>query len=436
MVDRRRTTRTSNVPAKFSAPRRTDIYRRVRLFRELDRGLRKRVVWIAAPAGAGKSCLVTSYVGARRINALWYNVDARDADVANLFHYLAVAARVASPKKKWALPAFTAENQFGPGAFARGFFEALCRQLPASSVIVLDDYQEAKSELWHEVVREAIATLPKGISIMVVSRAEPPAAFARPIASGHIAFLGPEELRLTREEMTGLVRLHRPDLQKAELSQVLPRILELADGWAAVLTLLLQNRRLGSIEAGGVEESAEHLFDYFAAEILDKTTPPQRSFLLKTSIMPSMTAEIACALTGDRDAARMLADLERRSFLTQRLGTSGAFRYHPLLRDFLRRRVASEFGEVAVREIHRRAGELLDRAGQIDEAMEQYQAAHALDEVVALLLRVAPSHVAAGKGHTLETWMDRLPPGLVDGQGWLSYWDAVCRLGRSPARAR
>ena len=434
MPNRRRTTRPA--PAKVSAPRRADIYRRVRLFRALDGALRKRVAWIAAPAGAGKSCLVTSYIGERRLKGLWYNVDARDADVANLFHYLATAARLASPTKKWALPAFTAENELGPGAFARGFFEALCRQLPVPSAIVLDDYHEAKSEVLDEVIREAVATLPKGISIIIVSRAEPPPAFARPIASGHIALLGADDLRLTSKEMTGLVRLHRPDLRRSELSAVLPRILELADGWAAVLTLLLQNRRLGTIDASHVEESSEQLFDYFAAEILDKVTPTQRDFLLKTSVVPSVTVEMAGELTGDQEAARVLADLERRSFLTQRLGTSGAFRYHPLLRGFLRRRAQTDLGPPVLRALHRRAAALFVGKEQIDEAMEQYDAAQAVEEAVALLLSVASSYLAAGKGHTIETWMGTLPAGLVDGNGWLSYWDAMSRLGRSPGRAR
>ena len=408
----------------------------MRLFRALDGALRKRVVWIAAPAGAGKSCLATSYVGARRLKTLWYNVDGRDADVANLFHYLATAARLASPRKKWVLPAFSAENELGPGAFARGFFEALCRQLSVPTVIVFDDYQEAKSELWDEVIREAVGALPKGISILIVSRVDPPPAFARAIASGHIALLGADDLRLTSQEIAGVVRLHRPDLRRAELAAVLPRIFELADGWAAVLSLLLQNRRLGSIDAGHLAESSEHLFDYFAAEILDRATPLQRVFLLKTSVVPSVTAEVAAELTGDRDAARVLADLERRSFLTQRLGTSGAFRYHPLLRDFLRRRAQTDLGSDALRDLHRRAAELLARAGQIDEAMEQYHTAQAVEEAVALLLRVAPSYVAAGKGHTVEMWMASLPAGFVEGSGWLSYWDAMSRLGRSPGRAR
>ena len=85
MVDRKRKRKPSVTPAKISAPRLGESYQRTRLFRALDDGRRKRVIFVAAPAGAGKTSLVASYLAARRLPALWYNVDARDADVANLF---------------------------------------------------------------------------------------------------------------------------------------------------------------------------------------------------------------------------------------------------------------------------------------------------------------------------------------------------------------
>jgi ATP/maltotriose-dependent transcriptional regulator MalT len=77
------------MPAKISVPRLAETYARSRVFRAIDAARRKRVVWIAGPAGAGKTSVVATYLSTRRVPALWYNVDARDADVANVFHYLA-----------------------------------------------------------------------------------------------------------------------------------------------------------------------------------------------------------------------------------------------------------------------------------------------------------------------------------------------------------
>lgn len=435
MVARRGTSKSATMPAKISVPRLAETYARNRLFRAIDAGRKRRVVWLAAPAGAGKTSLVATYLAARKLPALWYNVDARDADVAHLFHYLALAAERASRRKKLALPEFTSDNECGVAAFARGFFEALCRERPVPSLIVLDDYQEAAGQLWHEVIREAVSALPKGIVAVIISRSDPPAPFARHVASGEIAIVGWDELRLTARETAGLVRLCRPDWRRKELEEAVTGLSQLANGWAAALTLLLQSHEVGSWDGPGGEAFSEGIFDYFATEILDKTTVAQRDFLLRTSVVPSLTAALAVRLSGEADAERTLTELGRRSFLTDRLGSSGAYRYHPLLRGFLRRRAERDLGAQALHELHRRAAEYFVEAQQIDEAMEQLETANDVAVRTKLLLHVAPTYFAQGRGRTLEAWIARLPGEVVEQDGWLTYWRAICTMGRSPTRA-
>jgi LuxR family transcriptional regulator, maltose regulon positive regulatory protein len=436
MPGRREKAKPVAIPAKISSPRLTEIYRRTRLFRALDETRRKRAIWITAPAGAGKTSVVTTYLSTRRLPALWYNVDARDGDVANLFHYLATAARVASSRRKPNIPVFKSENQSGVAAFARGFFEALADERPLPSVIVLDDYHEARSDLWDEVIREALCAFPTGLAAIIVSRGEPPPLFARLIAAGDINLLGPGDLRLTQQEMTALVHLYRPDLRTKEAKPQVERVCELADGWAAALTLLLQETDIAGLSPHGFEHRSERLFDYFATEILDKITPAEREFLLKTSIASSLTAKLAEHLTGTADAKRALRGLESRSFLTQRLGSSGSYRYHPLLRQFLLRQAARELGSEALRQLHRRAADTFLAEGLIDEAMEQLEAAQDVVARSHWILRVAPSYVVVGRSRTIERWIARLPVECVELDGWLSFWAAICCVDHSPSAAR
>jgi hypothetical protein len=412
------------------------VYRRTRLFRTLDAAVRKRVVWINAPAGAGKTSVVTTYLQARGLPALWYNVDARDSDVANLFHYLAMAARVTEKRTRLALPVFSVENQAGIVAFARGFFEALGAVRPIPSAIVIDDYQEARSELLDEVLREALFALPRGVSAIIISRTEAPPWLARHVASGDVASVGWADLRFTPPEIEGLVRVYRRDLRGQQLKTILPQIIELSNGWAAALTLLLQTRRLGPVDAYGMEEFSERLFDYFATEILDKATPALRDFLLKTSVVPRFTSALAARLTGQGEIGEVLGDLEKRSFLTQRLGDSGAYRYHPLLRGFLGRRAEAALGATAVKELHRRAGQMLVEQDLIDEAMEQFQTSDDVEAVAELLLRLAPSYIIEGRGRTIETWIRWLPPERTEGDGWMLHWAGLSCLAYAPTRSR
>lgn len=424
------------VPAKISVPRLVGTYQRVRLFRSFDDAMRRRVVWIAAPAGAGKTSAVMTYLEARALPALWYNVDARDVDVANLFHYLAMAARLAAHGQRPLLPAFAVENQTGIAAFARGFFEALGAARPSPSAIVFDDYHDARSELLDEVMREALFSLPRGITAIIISRSEAPPWLARLIAAGDVATVGIEDLRFTAQEIEGLVRIHCPDLRGTQLKTMLPQIVELANGWAASLTLLLQSRRLSSAETFGMEEFSERLFDYFATEILDEASVAQREFLFKTAVVPRFTAALAVELTGHEEINGVMCDLEKRSFLLQRLGDSGHYRYHPLLRGFLLRRAKDEFGATALTELHRRAGHLLVDQGLADDAMEQFQTSNDVEAVAQLVLHLAPAYIANGHGRTIENWIHWLPPTRVDSDGWLLHWEGVSCLAYAPSRSR
>jgi ATP/maltotriose-dependent transcriptional regulator MalT len=417
-------------------PQLVETYARRRLFRVLDAAFGRDAIWIAAPAGAGKTSLVATYLDARRLPALWYNVDARDQDIANLFHYLSMGARAAAKGARKRLPQFSVENQAGVLAFARGFFEALGAARPVPSAIVIDDYHEARSDLFGDVVREALRVLPRGVALVVVSRSEPPADWSDALATGSVVTITWDDLRFTPPEIAGFVRVYRPDLRERERRAVLPQIVELAGGWPAALTLLLQTRHFVPIDLHGMEQFSERLFDYFATEIFDKAETRERDFLLKTSVVPRFTQGLAERLAGDEDAAALLARLSRRSFLTQQLGTSGTYRHHPLLRGFLLRRASASLGEQAMRELHLCAARELVAADLVDEAIEQLQAVDDTDSIAALVLEFAPAYIASGRGRTIESWIARLPEERISEDGWLLQWAGVSCLAHTPGRSR
>jgi ATP/maltotriose-dependent transcriptional regulator MalT/DNA-binding SARP family transcriptional activator len=428
--------RTRGLPTKIVIPRAANAVPRLRLFELLDRVREQHpLVWISAPAGWGKTYLVASYVAARGLPALWYRADARDADPANLFHYLETAARHASPGRKLRLPRFSPETQRGIEAFARHFFEALCAHRPVPSLIVIDDYQEAASTGWDDVLQHAFSAVPTGVSVIVISRGAPAPPFARSIAAGELASLGWEKLRFDEEETMALVRLHRSGCSSTQLKSALPRVMDLTNGWAAALVLLLKGAPGLEFETAAMEAAPEMLFDYFATEILNRASADEQQFLLKTSIVQNLSAPVAVQLTGSPHARTTLSTFARNGFLIEALDHAGSFRYHPLLRAFLQRRARALFETAEVEQLHRRAAQALLELGQIDEAIEQLEASGDFAGLASLLLSVAGDYVAAGRGDTLDSWIRRLPPGQVAGSAWLLYWKGVASLPRQPANS-
>ncbi|MBX3639809.1 MAG: hypothetical protein KF888_04750 [Nitrosomonas sp.] len=116
-------TNKPRIPAKLSQPRLFNVIDRHRLFALLDEERANRsVVWIASPPGAGKTALVASYIKARGIPAIWYQVDSDDNDAASFFYYLGLAGRKAAGRKQLELPLLTPEYLTDLSGFARRFF--------------------------------------------------------------------------------------------------------------------------------------------------------------------------------------------------------------------------------------------------------------------------------------------------------------------------
>src|SRR5258706_15974333 len=183
--------RPPSVLGKFTRPRPVGALARARLFRALDEARRHPAVWMAGPPGAGKTTLVSTYVEQRRLRTIWYRMHDDDADPATFFHYFGLAVDAAVPGgRKSPLPHLTPEYLLNLPAFSRRYFEQVCQRLRAPCALVLDNYQEVPPDApLHEVMREVLESLPEGINVIALSRAEPPPALAPLRARGPIPAL-------------------------------------------------------------------------------------------------------------------------------------------------------------------------------------------------------------------------------------------------------
>jgi ATP/maltotriose-dependent transcriptional regulator MalT len=180
--------RSAPTHAKLARPASAALVPRPRLFARLDRG--PAVTWLCGPPGSGKSALAASYLEARRRASAWYQIDARDADLATFFYYLGLLARQIAPGKR-PLPAFSPAFARGAPAFTRRFFEGFFPRCPRPFTLVLDDYDALPPPApLHEVFAELVAAIPPGCRLIVIGREEPPPSLARFRGSGALAVLG------------------------------------------------------------------------------------------------------------------------------------------------------------------------------------------------------------------------------------------------------
>ncbi|MEW6377585.1 MAG: AAA family ATPase, partial [Thermodesulfobacteriota bacterium] len=152
--------------SKVTRPIITRIFIRKRLFGLLDQMRKQPVVWVSGPPGCGKTTLVSSYIEARKLLCLWYQIDEGDSDIATFFYYMGQAIKRASPRKKKPIPFLTPEYLQDVPTFTFRYFEELYSRLisphpplekgglrgdlkkgdKGGFIIVFDNYQEVPSE--------------------------------------------------------------------------------------------------------------------------------------------------------------------------------------------------------------------------------------------------------------------------------------------------
>jgi LuxR family transcriptional regulator, maltose regulon positive regulatory protein len=423
---------------KLRAPRlRDDTVARPRALGILGAALAtSRLVLVSAPAGSGKTTLLASLAaqpGPAAPRLAWLSLDAND-DEPHMF----LAALVAALRH--ALPGFgerllaALQHQGGlappPLRLVGLLINELLDSLASPCVLVLDDLHLLSDPAIFAALDYLVEHMPDQLRVVALTRADPPLALARLRARGQLSELRLPDLRFTLDEAAELLN----ERLRLELGPEVVRALESAtEGWAAGLRVLagaLAGRTV--VQRGAIVEQlgggTSHLFELFAAEVLDRQPAPIRRFLLETAILDELTPQSCAGVTATPDASLLLDEVARRNLFLVALGDgfAPAYRYHALFGAFLRRRLALE-RPTDLPALHQRA------AGHVppEQAIRHYIAAEAWDEAAEGVLALAEKLFGWGWLDRLRGLIEPLPPHARERHPWLSYYLGACAWGQS-----
>ena len=401
--------------SKFSVPQlRARLVSRPHVVELLEQGTRRALTLISAPAGSGKTTILSSWLREAGVTAAWLSLDGHDNDLHRFWMYVLAALEMLRPDTlKQAQDLLKAARQPPP---TEEIVTALINDLVGLEddlVLVLDDYHEIISPAIHTSLAFLLDHLPARLHLFLVTRSDPPFSLARLQISSQLEEIRTADLRFSREEaelfLTTVMGVH---LTRDEIAVLETR----TEGWVAGLQLAglaLQRHRDRASFLTTFGGSHHVLVNYLAEEVLQKQPEQIQQFLLHTSLLECLQVSLCQEVTGEEDSRALLAHLEQANLFIVALDDEHAmYRYHQLFADFLRTRLQqNQPGLVST--LHHRAADWYQRHGFYEEAMNHLFLAQDLAQAVQLIERSSQELMKRGDFAMLHRWISRLPGSLL-----------------------
>ena len=385
---------------------------RPRLIERLNREAGRKLTLVSAPAGFGKTTLLSKWCESRADeghSVAWLTLDKGDNDPVRFLSYLVAALRsIEEGIGEGVLAALRTPEPPKLEALAGALVNEMAA-LPNGLDLVLDDYHVIDSEAVHRAVTFLLEHLPEGMHLVISSRVDPPLPLARLRARGQMAELGAADLAFTEKEagsfLKGVMELNPSAEDVAKLEGR-------TEGWIAGLQLAALSMRGREDVSGFVEifsGSNRDVLDFLAEEVLESQPEAVREFLIATSVVERMSAPLCDTLTGSNDGDEMLQRLERENVFVVALDDERRwYRYHHLFADFLRGRLGRESPGLAA-ELHLRASAWYEENDSTPEAIGHALSAGDYERAARLIEQGIPGALRRGEFPTVLRWLEALP---------------------------
>jgi len=368
------------------------------------------IVSVVAPAGYGKTTLLSQWAERNGQAFGWVSVDEKDNDPKVLLSYVAEALDAVEPISERVFDALSSPGSSVPGSVVPRLCTALA-SMTSPVVLVLDDVHLLHNSECLAALPALADNVPNGSRLVLAGRDQLPLRIARLRAEGKILEIGPGDLVLTTAEASSLLR-------NAELAlgeDLVAELYQQTEGWAAGLYLAaLYLREGGSLPRAAVSFSGHDRFirEYVETEFLARLSDQKRTFLTQTSVLERMCGPLCETVVDVPGSAMMLEELARSNLLLVPLDRRGEwYRYHHLFRDMLLAELQGREPGL-VPKLRRRAAGWCLRNGLPEEALEYSIAAGDVEATAGLVTGLGVGVYRQGRVSTVERWF-----GWLDGRG-------------------
>jgi LuxR family maltose regulon positive regulatory protein len=380
------------------------------------------MVLVSAPAGYGKTTLLSSWLAENNCPACWLSLDESDNDPVRFLQYLTRGLAQIIPAIEIQSPGMLQEPS--SDAWMNPILNAIALQA-GPFVLVLDDFHLIQSQPVLDMVTLLVERMPLQMRLILLSRTDPPLPLARWRARGQMEEVRAGHLKLTKHEIAVFMNslMHLP-LSDEDIGALEAR----TEGWIAGLQLAalsMQGRPDAHDFVAAFTGSHHYIMDYLLEEVLKRQPESMRTFLLKTSVLERLCGPLCEAIIGETreriDGQAILQELERRNlFLVPLDDVRHWYRYHHLFADVLNQHLERMMPE-QIHDLHIRASEWFEQRGFIPEAIHHTLLARDPERAVRLVEENGCLLLMAGEVVTLRirTIANASHPWFAILKGWV-----------------
>jgi LuxR family maltose regulon positive regulatory protein len=419
----------------YVPPIRPKLVSRPRLIERISAGLHRKLTLISAPAGFGKTTLLSECAACCGRPVAWLALDEADNDPNRFLAYLIAALqKIEGGVGKRALSVLQAPQAPPVASLLADLINELAA-VSAPFVLVLDDYHLIEAQPVHDILAFLLDHQPSQMHLVIATRTDPPLPIARLRGRGLLTEVRQDDLRFTLDEAAEFLN-EAMGLQL--LTDDVAALASRTEGWIAGLQMAavsMQGRDDRAAFVHAFSGSHRHVLDYLMEEVLIRQPANVQTFLLQTAILARLTAPLCDAVLGGgpgQPAGRddqpspapplpgtpvsnqeILEYLDRTNLFVVPLDEERRwYRYHHLFADLLSQRLQQVQPE-SVPELHDRAGRWYEQQGLMAEAIGHALSAENFPRALELIERVAESAVMRSELATLQGWLEALPDELI-----------------------
>jgi LuxR family maltose regulon positive regulatory protein len=419
----------------FLPPARPNLVPRPRLIEVLNAGLKRPLTLISAPAGYGKTTLLSDWragLGSGYPLA-WLSLDSEDNDLARFLSYVSASLETLHPKLTQNLTPQLHLPQLPSVEVLITVLINGVNAFPQDFALILDDYHLITEAAIHKALVYLLNHPPLKMHLVLITRSDPPLPLSRLRARGQMVELRADDLRFTIEETTAFLNTVMDLNLSAENISALDQRTE---GWIVGLQMAALSTR-GKTDATAFIKaftgSHRYILDYFAGEILEQQPESVKTFLLKTSILDRFTSSLCDAVLGGlNNSTQILMELDQKNLFIIPLDDERQwYRYHHLFAELLHTQL-SKFHPETIPGLHRKAAGWFEYHGLMEEAVRHAILAQDYELTTRLVDQVRDRLWGRGDTLTLLNWFKTIPEELIRSQplNCLAYASAFTLTGQ------